>query len=209
VNTITTHGHENRRTGGTQTAERAEVRVGEDTQHKSSDTSRNVGDVAYLLSQMASEPASTTRPSIRASSLPPTQRRSSLQHGNQPGATTTMPGTAMSGTAPGSNYKELIHLGTMVTRLQGMRDHCQSKRKKIDEERKALPEVEIQKENVKQTAEKEAELTRLLEEARRLAETARHDLEVTTTKIGEIEADEQEVKQLEADSKELYSRLGI
>jgi hypothetical protein len=201
AHTMTTHGQDNRRTDSTQTVG-AGVRTSEDTQHKSSDTSRGV---AYLLSQTAYETSATTR----TSSLPPTQHPTGLQHESQSGATTTTPDTATSDTVHGSNCKEVLRLGMMVTQLQEMGDLRRRKQRKIDEERIALPDVKILEEDAKQEAEKVTELTRLLEEARRSAENKRKDLEVTRTKKKEIEADQREVEQIEADSKELRSQLGI
>jgi hypothetical protein len=194
VDTMTTHGHDNKRT------ERAGAGAREETQHKLSDTSHNVGDAARLLSQTALKTAATTR----TESLP-----TSLQDESQPGATITTPDTATSNTVHGPNSEEVLRLGMMVTRLQDMGDRRRRKQRKIDEERIALPDVEILEENAKQEAEKVTELTRLLEEARKSAETACIDLEATRTKKKEIEADQREVEQMRADYQELHNQLGI
>jgi hypothetical protein len=63
--------------------------------------------------------------------------------------------------------------------------------------------------NVEQKEETVKELTRLLEQARESAISARGDLEATKNKINDIETAEQEVEQLIVTSKELRSQLGI
>jgi len=96
-----------------------------------------------------------------------------------------------------------------VKRLRRMKGRRERKTQKIEAERNALPDIQILEKTVEETAEKVAELRRVLEEACQLAETARKDLEGTLNKTSEIEIAEREVEQLKVDSKELRSQLGI
>jgi hypothetical protein len=211
VDPIITQGHDNRKTGSTQTVatECAEVGGREGAQHELSDTSRNVRDIANLMTQTAMETTATTQ--TEPVSL--VQHRTSLQDESQPGATTTRPGAPTSGTGifqeHSDDHEEQLRLGRLVSRIRDKQKQYRRLKHGIEEERKALPDVKILEENVEQKAGRVADLTRLLEEARQSDKMARSDLEVTTTKITEIETAEREAEQIIADSEKLRSQLGI
>jgi hypothetical protein len=108
-----------------------------------------------------------------------------------------------------SDHEDQLRYGKLVKRLRRMKGRRERKTQKIEAERNALPDIQILEKTVEETAEKVAELRRVLEEACQLAETARKDLEVTLNKTREIKIAEREVEQLKVDSKELRSQLGI
>ena len=82
-----------------------------------------------------------------------------------------------------------------MTEIRKLKARRERKIQKIQADRNALPDINILEKNVEETAEKVAELRRILEEARESAETARKDLEVTLNKRREIENAERQVEQ--------------
>lgn len=96
-----------------------------------------------------------------------------------------------------------------MTEIRKLKARRERKIQKIQADRNALPDINILEKNVEETAEKVAELRRILEEARESAETARKDLEVTLNKRREIENAERQVEQRIGDFEELRSQLDI
>ena len=96
-----------------------------------------------------------------------------------------------------------------MTEIRKLKARRERKIQKILADRNALPDINILVRNVEETAEKVAELRRILEEARESAETARKDLEVTLNKRREIENAERQVEQRIGDFEELRSQLDI
>jgi hypothetical protein len=97
-----------------------------------------------------------------------------------------------------SDHEEQLRYGKLVKRLRRMKGRRERQIQKIEAERNALPDIQMLEKTVEETAEKVAELRRVLEEACQSAETARKDLEVTLNKTSEIEIAEREVEQLKS-----------
>jgi hypothetical protein len=211
AHTMTTQGHDNSKTGSTQTVATECAGVGgrEGPQHELSDTSRNVRDIANQMPRTAMKTTATTQ----TDPVSLVQHRTSFLNESQPGATTTRPDTATSDTGiiqeHSDDHEEQLRLGRLVSRIQDMQKEYKRLKHEIEEERMALPDLKILKENVEQKAEREADLTRLLEEACQAVRMARSDLEVATNKNTAIETAERKLEKMIADSEKLRSKLGI
>jgi hypothetical protein len=108
-----------------------------------------------------------------------------------------------------SDYEHQLHYGKLVNDLRKLKGRRERQTQQINAERNALPDIKILAKNVEQKEETIKELTRLLEQARESAMSARGNLEATKNKINDIETAEQEVEQLVVTSIELRSQLGI
>lgn len=212
------HGHDDSNGGDAQIVEtEASAIHGDGTQQTMSDTIKDTEDFAHQLPRTTSEPLSTTQPKPPAIIQPQTHtqdedKTESAMARSDSAASEVGEADRRVDVEEGSldsDHEDQLRYGKLVKRLRRMKGRRERKTQKIEAERNALPDIQILEKTVEETAEKVAELRRVLEEACQLAETARKDLEVTLNKTREIEIAEREVEQLKVDSKELRSQLGI
>jgi hypothetical protein len=212
------HGHDDSNSGDAQIVEtEAAALHGDGTQQSISDTIQDSEDFAHQLPRTTSEPLSTTQPKPPAIIQPQTHTQDEDKTESamaRSDSAASKVGEAdrrvdMEEGSLDSDHEDQLRYGKLVKRLRRMKDQRERQIQKIEAERNALPDIQMLEKTVEETAEKVAELRRVLEEACQLAETARKDLEVTLNKTREIKIAEREVEQLKVDSKELRSQLGI
>jgi len=190
---------------------------GDGTQHALSDTIQDTEGFAHQLPGTTSEHLPTTQPKPPAMVQPQTHTQGEEKTGSamaRSDSTASEVGEAdrRVDTVEGSldsDHEDELRYGKLVKRLRKMKNQRERRIRKIKAERNALPDIQMLERTVEETAERVAELRRILEEACQSAETARKDLEVTLNKTSEIEVAEREVEQLKVDFKELHSQLGI
>jgi hypothetical protein len=213
----TVQGHNSRNGDDTQVMEKEDGAVSgsEEAEYVVSDPNNDTGDFAHQPHRISSEPSATT-----SSELPVlVQPQMPIQDEIEAEAFIAIPTSEASDTEgtrkPGDGTEEpcdshpevQLRYGKIVSKLHGMKNLRDKRKREIAADRDALPDVKILGQNVEQATQKVTELTHMLEEARQIAASACSAREIAINKIDEIEIAERELDQLIADHRVLRTQL--
>lgn len=105
--------------------------------------------------------------------------------------------------------REQIKLGKLVEQLRKWKAQRERMRRDIETESKDLPDVNSLKEGASRACEQAAELARLANEARQVADAACADFEIAQDKADNIAAAKLKIEKIDQDSKQVRKELGI
>lgn len=105
--------------------------------------------------------------------------------------------------------REQIKLGKLVEQLREWKAQRERMRRDIETENKDLPDINSLKEGASRACEQAAELARLANEARQVADAACADFEIAQDKADNIAAAKLKIEKIDQDSKQVREELGI